>query len=319
MSDPQVAPTLELLDVKGNGQACERFLWIRGLSDPTLVPKSRMDLVDDLQRFPGELRHVVAADGTMAALTATIRDAAGAGSCYLTVFARNDPGEPLLGDLVTFAESRARAGGVADVRCGDTGDRPAIIALQERHGFTVHDRWRRFHVDVESPPTQSLLDPDHDADGVRKVTLGERPDLLDAIFATYREGLHDAPGDFPRPDETAASWVKDIDSSPVLGRDLTFALIDEQDEVLAMVELERLAIGSDRAWVEFLTVARAHRGRGIAGLAKRHAVAHAATVGLRRLQTMNHVDNAAICALNEHLGWTEDPVRLSLRRLIAPA
>jgi GNAT superfamily N-acetyltransferase len=308
----EVPGSLELLDIAGNGMDCERFLWIRGLSDPTLAPKARIDLIDDLKRYPGELLHLASRDGSMAATAFTIRDSSGAGSCYLTVFSRTDPGEPVLGDLVALAADRARVGGVAQVRCGDGEDRPHIVALRDRHGFTEHERWRRFHVLTASAPETARLTPGAMPADIRVATLASRPGLVDEAFRVYREGFVDTPGDFPRPDETVEQWLAEHDASPILGRDLMLVLLDDADQVLALVELERLAAGSDRAWVEFLTVAREHRGRGLAKLAKRCAVEHAREIGIARLQTMNHADNDAICALNAQLGWTEEPVRVAL-------
>lgn len=309
MNDVSVPASLDLLDVAGNGMDCERFLWIRGLSDRELPPKARIDVIDDVQRFPGELLHVASSDGRMAATLATIRDDAGAGSCYLTVFCQEDPGEPSLGALVELASDRARAAGVADVRCGEAMDRPHMPPLVERHGFVEHERWRRFHVDVAETGDAPELPSD-----VRVSTLADRRDLAEDAFRVYRDGVVDTAGDFPRVDESLESWLRDIDGSPVLGRDFVLVLHDASDRVLALVELERLAARSDRAWVEFLAVDRDHRGRGHAAQAKQHAVAHAARLGLRRLQTMNHADNVAICRLNERLGWVEDPVRVALRR-----
>jgi RimJ/RimL family protein N-acetyltransferase len=312
-----VPGSLELLDVAGNGQACERFLWIRGLSDPTIAPKSRIDVIDDIQRYPGTLHYLASRDGTTAATTFEIRDDADRGYCYLTIFARVDPGEPTLGDLVQFALDRAQASDLADVRCGDTADRPHIVALQERHGFTEFERWRRFHVDTANAPDTARLTEGALPADVRVATLAARPSLAAEAFRVYREALADTPGDFPRPEETLETWLREHDGSPVLGRDLVLLLLDDDDHVLAMVELERLAAGSDRAWVEFLAVDRAHRGRGLAKLAKRCAVQHARELRITRLQTMNNAGNEAICAINEQLGWTEDPVRIALRRAVA--
>lgn len=312
-SDIAVPSSLDLLDVAGNGMACERFLWIRGLSDPTLAPKSRVDLLDDLQRRPGELLHLCSSDGTMAATTFTIRDDTGAGSCYVTVFSRTDPGEPTLGDLVRLASDRARAAGVAQVRCGDAEDRPHMAALQDRHGFEPYERWRRFHVDTSEPPDAARLRDGRLPDDVRVATIASRPGLAAAAFTTYRQGLEDTAGDVPRPDETVEGWLHEMDSSPVLGRDLTCMLLDSDDHVLALVQLERLAAGSDRAGMEFVTVARTHRGRGLGRLAKQVALEHARELRIRRLHALNHESNVAICTLNESLGWTEDAPRLALR------
>ncbi len=313
MTTIDVPASLELLDIEGNSQACERFLWIRGLSDPTLAPKARIDLIDDLHRYPGDLLFLASRDGTMAATACVVRDARGTGSCYLTVHARNDPGEPALRDLVAFASEHARAGDVRQVRCGDTADRPHMQALRERHGFFEHEQWRRFHVMTDTAPETARLTEGAMPTGIRVATLAARPGLAQAAYRVYQDGFEDMSGDFPRPEQTFEEWLSEHDSSPVLGRDLILVLIDDPTEdVLALIELERLAMSSDRAWVEFLTVARDHRSRGLAKLAKRCAVEHAREIGIRRLQTMNNEGNDAICAINTQLGWTEDPVRISL-------
>jgi GNAT superfamily N-acetyltransferase len=186
-------------------------------------------------------------------------------------------------------------------------------ALQERHGFVEHERWRRFHVLTETAPEIARMTPGAMPDDVRVATLAARPALVAEAFRVYTEGFEDTLGDFPRPEETLEQWLSEHDSSPVLSRDLVLLLLDDDDQVLALVQLERLAMGSDRAWVEFLTVARDHRGRGLGKLAKRVAVEHARELKIRRLQTMNNADNEAICALNEQLGWTEDPARIALQ------
>lgn len=302
-----VPAALDLLDVVGNGMDCERFLWIRALSDPELARKSRIDLVDDVQRHPGELLHVAARDGASAGTVSTLREEAGAGATWLTLHARDDPGEPTLGAYVELACARARAAGVSQVRYGDTIDRPTVAAIAQRHGFRERERWRRFHVDVAS------VDPTPLPDGLRLESIAARPDLAAPAFEAYQQGIEDTPGDFPRPNETLDGWLGEHDSSPILGRELILVLVDDGDQVRGMVELERMAAGSDRAWIEFLTVARPHRGQGLGVLLKRGAAAHAARVGLRRLHSIVHESNAASLRLNEHADWIEGVPRSQLR------
>lgn len=310
MSDLEAPASLDLLDVAGNGMDCERFLWIRALSDPNLPRKERIDLVDGVRRHPGAMQFLASRDGTTAASTFTARDAAGAGGCYLSVFNRSDPGEPVLGDLVAFASAQAAAVGVTDVRCGDAIDRPHMQALLDRHDFTEHERWRRFHVDVDTASSEDHAIPQ----GLHASTLAEREDLAADAFRVRHEGLVDAAGDFPRPDETVDSWLRDMDGSPVLGRDLVLLLHDDAGTVHALAQLELRAARSDRAEVDFLAVDRTRRGDGLAAIAKQRVVGLAKVQGLRRLETMNHADNELVCRLNERLGWTEDPVYVQLRR-----
>ena len=314
MTDIDIPASFEVLDVAGSGMACERFLWIRGLSDPTLPRLERIDIIDQIQRSsPGEIMHLASRDGTVAATTFTMRDSTGAGGCYLHVFARADPGEPVLGDLVAFARARATAADAPSVRSIESVDRSHIGALQARHGFIVHERWRRFHLDVNDAPPAARLPGNELPAQLQLSSLAARGDLAPAAFAVYRDGLADAPGDFPRPDEELETWLRDHDSSPVLSREQLLVLHDGSGEVLAMVELELRSARSDRAWVEFLAVARDRRGEGLARLAKQATIDAARTLGIRRLETMNHETNEAICNLNASLGWIEDPVRVALR------
>jgi GNAT superfamily N-acetyltransferase len=307
---PPVAPaSLDLLDVAGNGHDCERFLWIRALSDPELPRKARIDLLDDLQRLPGELLFLASTDGTLAMTTVTARDDTGAGSCSLGLMTRRDPGEPVLGDAVAFALGRARACGVADVRCVQPMDRPFMQPLVDRHGFTEHERWRRFHVELAEHRDERVEELPA---GYPNTTLADRGELAAEAFRVYREGLADTSGDFPRPDEQLETWLRQVDGSPVLGRDLLFLLLDADDRVLASYQLQRAAAGSERAWVEFLVVDRDHRGRGLAATLKQHASPLAARAGITRLQSVNHEANAAMIRVNERLGWVEDPVQVAL-------
>ena len=50
-------------------------------------------------------------------------------------------------------------------------------------------------------------------------------------------------------------------------------------------------------------VARARRGRGVAGALKRHAIAWAAANGVHTLESENVEANAAIRTLNDQLGY----------------
>src|SRR5262245_59677921 len=110
--------------------------------------RSASDIVADVDSEPGEILRLLARDTQLASMLFTIGDDTGAGSTYLRIYVGADPGEPLLGDLVTLAASRARTAGLASVRWGGAADLPLFRPLQERHGFVVHDLWRWYHVDT---------------------------------------------------------------------------------------------------------------------------------------------------------------------------
>lgn len=314
MTDTATPAGLEVLDVVEDSTACLRFVAVRNEARPDLELKSPADVTSDVARAPGEVIHLVDHADTLAARLLTVRDAANVGSTYLSVFTQGDPGEPLLGDLVELAMSRARALEVPDVRCSDIGDPGHLLALQSRHEFQEGTRWRRFELDVAMAPDEALLPPIVPG-GLSTDTLLTRPDLSYAAFRTAHEGLLDAPGDFPRPEQSPETWLAALEESPVSDRGDVLILHDSRDVVFAVVQLELLASGSRHACLELLAVARQHRGRGMARLAKQLAGEHARQRGLLSVSALVHPDNEAMCATNISCGWTEGAPRRTVVRL----
>jgi len=72
--------------------------------------------------------------------------------------------------------------------------------------------------------------------------------------------------------------------------------------------------GSTRAaWHDMTAVARAWRGRGLAGALKRATIGWAIGNGLDTLESGNDIDNVAMRAVNARLGYRPIADRLVLR------
>jgi predicted GNAT superfamily acetyltransferase len=72
--------------------------------------------------------------------------------------------------------------------------------------------------------------------------------------------------------------------------------------------------GSDGAWNEFTGVVRERRGAGIATALKVLITEEATRQGRAWIETINHVENAPMLAINRALGYTPVASTLFLRR-----
>jgi GNAT superfamily N-acetyltransferase len=140
-------------------------------------------------------------------------------------------------------------------------------------------------------------------DGVRLVTLEERPDLVDAMYEVFAEAEQDVPG------EDAGTSYEDWRSfnidRPTRVPSLSFVAMTG-DEVVGFAQLD---LHGTEARHGFTAVRRAWRRRGVA-LALKHAQIRAATeLGLERLITQSEERNLPMRALNEKLGYRPDPER----------
>jgi GNAT superfamily N-acetyltransferase len=68
-----------------------------------------------------------------------------------------------------------------------------------------------------------------------------------------------------------------------------------------------LELDGDVAWNHFTSVARSHRGRGIAMQLKVASLLLTRRLGVRDLRTENHTRNAGMLAINERLGFRRRP------------
>jgi GNAT superfamily N-acetyltransferase len=192
------------------------------------------------------------------------------------------------------ASALARELGKTGLEVWTTDRTPEVVAFLEPRGYEEVRRYVISELDVAAAP-----DPDPPAYDL--VTLAERPELADALYALAQIAHADQPG---RSDSTvSAAWYEwGLRANPP---ESYFIALDADDRVLGYGYLEREHVGSpDEQWKNgFMAVAREARGRGIAGAIKRAQIAWAKANGVPTLRTANEVRLAGMLALNRRFGY----------------
>jgi GNAT superfamily N-acetyltransferase len=192
-------------------------------------------------------------------------------------------------------EERRREASAAAAALGKTGlevwtttRTPDVVSFLLARGFEEHRRYAISRLDVAAAP-----DPGEPA--VPLVTLGERSDLADELYALARVAHADQPGrDGTRVGESWYAWGLRAPCP-----DAYFIALDDRGGVAGYGYLEE----QDGTWRHgFTAVARAHRGRGIAGAIKRAQIRFAKQNGIAALETANEL-RVPLLGLSRRLGY----------------
>ncbi len=188
-------------------------------------------------------------------------------------------------------------------------DEAAAIAFATARGFSVTASTTILALDPRSLP-----EPGVPPAGVELHSFRSLGDDLEAAYRADYETTLDEPGDHDSAGMTFEAWLAATVRNP------TFSL-----DASSVVAVDREIVGSTLLYVDEATgralnggtgVTRTHRGRGLATLMKRHALAEAARLGVTRVITQNDEGNAAMLAINARLGYRPVSKRL---RLVRPA
>ena len=186
------------------------------------------------------------------------------------------------------ASAAARALGKTGLEVWTTDRTPGVAGFLRARGYDEVRRYVISELDVVAAP-----DPEPPAFPL--VTFAERPDLAPSLYALARIAYADQPGrSEARIDESWHGWGLQRHRPEAY-----FIALDGED-VLGYGYLEQEA---DRWTNGFMAVARAARGRGVAGAIKRAQIAWAKANGVRTLRTANEVRLSSMLALNERLGY----------------
>jgi GNAT superfamily N-acetyltransferase len=185
---------------------------------------------------------------------------------------------------------------------------PDAVSFWANRGFEEVGRERLSYLDLRGEPPPAIEPPD----GVTLVTLADRDDLEEGMYQVGAEGLADIPavdrydaGDFGR-------WRDAELGRPGLVRECSVvALADEG--VVGFSILVRFEAKPEMAEHEMTAVARAWRGRGLAGAMKSRQVALARAAGFTFLEASNEARNAAMLAVNDRLGYRPQTAYVQLR------
>lgn len=173
------------------------------------------------------------------------------------------------------------------------------LAFAGHHGFEEVDRQveQVKRVGDERPPAVP--------DGVRFVTIAERPELLRESFGLALEGFADFATAYPVT-ITLDEWLEEEATLPAGS---FVALADDE-----IVGYSGLCRRHDGVVEDGLTVVRrGWRRRGLAEALKRAELAWAADNGIDEVVTWTQKGNEAMCALNERLGYEYGSVSITVR------
>jgi GNAT superfamily N-acetyltransferase len=188
------------------------------------------------------------------------------------------------------ASERARELGKSGLEVWTTDETPEVVAFLEERGYEQVRHYVISELDVAA-----AADPGEPAFPL--VTLAERPDLVHSVFEIACESYCDQPGRAEQRIESFDDWrAWGLDPHP-------------PDAYFVALEDERpLGYGFLREddgvwWNGFLAIARAARGRGVAGAIKRGQIRWAKEQGVSALRTANEKRLIGLLDLNRRLGY----------------
>ena len=214
----------------------------------------------------------------------------------LPAMRRRGVGTALLRALADQAMRRgfSEAGSITD----DAGS----LAFAQRFGFQEVDRQfeQRRTIGLEPEPVMP--------DGIRVVTVAERPELWAAAYEPFAvEAISDMATHLPLV-VTREEWERDWLSWP----EATFLALNG-DEIVGCAGLGYDADRPDRSEQAFTAVARRWRRRGLGTALKRLTLHVAAAHRVREIYTWTQRDNAVMRALNERLGYVYGAESITVR------
>jgi mycothiol synthase len=180
------------------------------------------------------------------------------------------------------------------------GDDEGSVAFATRHGFAEADR------QVEQVKTVGEEPAPYVPDGIRLVSIAERPELLNEAYELGVEGWADMATSIPVT-ISLDDWLRDEATIPAG----SFVALSDNE----IVGFSGLCRRPDGVVEDGLTVVRrAWRRRGLARALKQAELASAAANGITEIVTWTQRGNEGMRALNEELGYVYRSVTISVRR-----
>ncbi|SCL63484.1 N-acetylglutamate synthase, GNAT family [Micromonospora citrea] len=191
--------------------------------------------------------------------------------------------------LLTAALGRLRVIGARRVR---TWALPESLPFARRHGFTPSRELRYSALDLRPAPPMPEPPP-----GVRLLPLTDVDPRR--VYLAETAAAADEPGDVSSDATSYARWCSETWENPGLDRAASTAAVTGGE----VVALSLVVRDGDRMWSDYTATVPAHRGRGLARLAKTAALHRAAANGVRVAYTSNDEANAPMLAINVGLGY----------------
>ncbi|MFF9569216.1 GNAT family N-acetyltransferase [Streptomyces sp. NPDC014685] len=176
-------------------------------------------------------------------------------------------------------------------------DAPANRAFAERRGYVPSRSAHFLHLDLAGGDLPPRQEPPA---GVELRTAADFADDPRPLFELDAETAADEPGDIPAELTDYEDWLDHTWNLPLLDHELTtVAVVDGKPAAFSLAETD----GLTRYMSGMTGTRRAHRGRGLAKLAKNDSLHRARAAGYTDAYTGNDTANGPMLAVNRWLGY----------------
>jgi GNAT superfamily N-acetyltransferase len=200
------------------------------------------------------------------------------------------------GLLVRTAEEHLTAAGATRLHAWVL-DEPANRAFAEHFGYTASRSAHFLRLDLAHGTLPALQDPPPDVEIRPGSAFTDDPRPL---FALDAEATLDEPGDIDTEFSDYEAWLDETWRHPLFSAELTsVAVVDGRPAAFSAVSAD----GGTRYFTAMTGTARAHRGRGLAKLAKNDSLHRARAAGYTEAFTGNDTGNGPMLAINKWFGY----------------
>ncbi|NNN32143.1 GNAT family N-acetyltransferase [Streptomyces sp. S3(2020)] len=242
---------------------------------------------------------VAEADGEVigTAQVGLVHDSPEPGQGYVNVYVH--PERTLRGAgalLVRAAEEHLSAHGATKLYAWVL-DQPGNRAFAEGHGYRASRSAHFLRLDLAGGTLPPLQDP---PPGVELRTGADFADDPRPLFELDSQTLADEPSDVDYEFTDYEAWLRETWHQPLMSPELTsVAVVDGRPAAFTLARTD----GGTRYGTAMTGTARAHRGKGLAKLAKNDSLHRARTAGFTQAFTGNDAGNGPMIAINTWFGY----------------
>ncbi|MEV7892293.1 N-acetyltransferase family protein [Streptomyces sp. NPDC002817] len=176
-------------------------------------------------------------------------------------------------------------------------DEPGNRAFAERHGYRASRSAHFLRLDLANGTLPPLQDP---PPGVELRTGADFADDPRPLFELDSETLADEPSDVDHEFTDYEAWLRETWHQPLMSPELTsVAVVDGRPAAFSLARTD----GGTRYGTAMTGTARAHRGKGLAKLAKNDSLHRARAAGFTQAFTGNDAGNGPMIAINTWFGY----------------
>ncbi|GAA2582777.1 MULTISPECIES: GNAT family N-acetyltransferase [Streptomyces] len=225
-----------------------------------------------------------------------VHDSAEPGPAFLNVYVHPERLRRGAGGLLVRTAEEYLTGEGATKLYSWVLDEPANLAFAERHGYERRRAAYFLRLDLANAALPPLWSP---PPGAELRTAADFADDPRPVFELDAESVADEPGDVGVEFTDYEAWLAETWRHPLLDRELTtVVVVDGRPAAFSVAYTD-----GTRYSTAMTGTVRAHRGRGLARLAKTASLHRARAAGYTEALTGNDTDNGPMLAINKWLGY----------------